>query len=112
VSGAVFDRRNMIDTGMEVKFGVIYHFAVVVYPQEARYDAAIRDDKMTVVRRGLSFRSRESVPANVLHFALNVAHPNDNLAFSLDSVRIQPWNGGGVQQQLESEADHDKKTSE
>jgi hypothetical protein len=109
LAGAVFDRRNMIDTGMPIKFNVIYHFAIAVYPQEARYDAAIRDDERTVVRTGLSFRSRDTAPANVVHFAARVNEPTEELAFSLDSVRIQPLKSGTIHQQLE--AGNDDKQS-
>ena len=106
VSGAVFDKRNMVDTGMKIKIGVLYHFAVAVYPQEARYDAAIRDDEQTVVRTGLAFRSRENVPANVIHFTTHTTDSNDKRSFSLDSVRIHPLVDGGLQQQLKDE-DHE-----
>ncbi len=37
----------MIDTGMSLKSGVIYSFAVAVYPDIAKYDVAIRDDVTT-----------------------------------------------------------------
>jgi hypothetical protein len=111
LSGAVFDRRNMIDTGLKLKTGVIYHFAIAVYPQQARYDAAIRDDEKTFVHTGLSFRSRESAPANVIHFALNVSRANDDLSYSLDSIRIRPIKSGGVREQLEYNEEEDSSKS-
>lgn len=111
VSGAVYDRRNMIDTGMSIKPGVLYHFAVAVYPQEARYDAAIRDDEQTVVRTGLVFRSRQTVPANVIHFTMHTPKSNDKRSFSLDSVRIESLANTSLRQQLEGQSHDDGKKS-
>lgn len=112
VRGCLFDRSNMVDTGMKLKPGVIYRFAIAVYPGEARYDAAIRDDKQTVVRTGLTFRNRDRVPANVLHFAVNADQPNEDLAFSLDSVQIQPLAAGTLRQQLEAVGDRDREETQ
>jgi hypothetical protein len=100
-AGAVFDRRNMVDTGMKLKFGVVYHFAVAVYPQERRYDAAIRDDEQTVVKTGLHFRDRNAADANVFHATACVDHPTDELGFSLDSIRVQPLKDLDIKQQLQ-----------
>ena len=101
-AGSVFDKRNMVDTGMQLKFGVIYHFAVAIYPQERRYDAAIRDDEQTVVRTGLHFRDREAADANVFHATVSADHPTDELGFTLDSVRVQPLKDLDIKQQLQN----------
>jgi hypothetical protein len=111
VSGAVFDRRNMVNTGMKIKSNVLYRFAVAVYPEQARYDAAIRDDKETVVRTGLNFRSREPAPSNVLHFTMHALRSNDKRSFSLDSVRIEPLANQSLQEQLEAEASQDRQAA-
>jgi hypothetical protein len=111
VSGAVFDRHNMVDTGMTIKANVLYHFAVAIYPQEAKYDAAIRDDEQTVVRTGLAFRSRETVPANVIHFTMHATKANDKRSFSLDSVHIEPLSNTSLREQLEDHARQDETTA-
>jgi hypothetical protein len=100
-AGAVFDRRNMVDTGMTLKFGVVYHFAVAVYPQERKYDAAIRDDERTVVRTGLYFRDRSATDANVFHATISADLPTDERGFTLDSVRVQPLNNLDIKRQLD-----------
>jgi len=92
-SGAVFDRRNKIDTGMPLKFNELYHFAVAVYPREGRYDVAIRDDEETVVHQGMAFRNSSTDPANVLHFSLIASDPNDEVGYSLDSIHIRQLEG-------------------
>jgi hypothetical protein len=111
-AGAVFDRRNMVDSGMKLKFGVTYRFAVAVYPHEGRYDAAIRDDEQTVVRTGLSFRDRSAGLANVFHIAISADKSNDDLGISLDSLRIHPLKDMDVQQQLENETADDESAVE
>jgi hypothetical protein len=86
-----FDRRNMVDTGIELKANVVYRFALVVYPQEKKYDFAIRDDnKHTFKQEGLSFRSDVDEPAQVLHFGMTSEYNSDDLRFSLDAIRIEP----------------------
>jgi hypothetical protein len=97
--GQDFNRNNLMDTGMTLKPGVVYRFAVAVYPEEARYDAAIRDDVETVYRQGLSFRSGNPGPANVLHFGTRSEDETANLAFSLDSIRVEPLGKDGLQEQ-------------
>ena len=84
------ERRNMVDSGMTLKPGVVYRFAVGVYPQERRYDVAIRDDVRTFTRRGLGFRNPQSADARVIHFSQSASHPDDDLSFSIDSMRIEP----------------------
>jgi hypothetical protein len=90
--GKEFDRRNMVDTGMEFKPGVTYRFAVVVYPELCQYDVAIRDDQTTFSRVGLNFRDRTPRPTNVIHFGVSANDAADDLSFSLDSIRIEPLN--------------------
>lgn len=94
--GSSFNRRNLIDTGMTFKAGVAYRFAIVVYPQAKKYDAAIGDDTDVFVRAGLSFRSRNVDQANVAHFGVRSDDETADLTFSLDSVRVQPLDDRGV----------------
>jgi hypothetical protein len=100
--GSVFDRRNMVDTGMKLKYGVVYHFAVAIYPQAGKYDAAIRDDEQTVVHTGLHFRDRKAIDSNVFHATVSVDNSKDKLEFSLDSIRVQPLRNLDLKQQLDS----------
>lgn len=85
-----FDQRNMVGSGMKLKPGVVYRFAVAVYPQERRYDVAIQDDKKTFTHEGLTFRDAATEDARVIHFAASANHPEDDLSFSLDSIRVDP----------------------
>jgi hypothetical protein len=99
--GKIFHRRNMVDTGMKLKPGVVYQFAVAVYPQEHRYDAAIRDEEKTFVRKGLGFRSgATTIPANVVHFCTSTNDPDDDTSFSLDSVRVEPLTESGLEERI------------
>jgi len=100
-SSKMLDGRDMIDTGMEFKPNVVYQFAVVVYPDESRYDAAIRDDEKTFSRTGLLFRFPKSKGANVIHFNIRTAKEKKDLGFSLDSVRIEQLQDGGLKQGIE-----------
>jgi hypothetical protein len=101
--GGVFDRQNMVDTGIELQFDTVYHFAVAVYPAEGRYDAAIRDGDRTVVHTGLSFRSGTTDLANVLHFAISTNKASDDVGFSLSGVRIEPLSGIDSQREIDLE---------
>jgi hypothetical protein len=101
-SGKVFQRRNMVDTGMKLKRGVAYHFAIAVYPREGRYDAAIRDDSKTFVRTGLNFRNHAESCANVIHFSVSSDDAGDDTSFSLDAVRIEPLAEGGLEQRIQT----------
>ena len=85
-----FDRRNMVDSGMKLKPGVVYRFAVAVYPKERRYDVAIQDDEQTFTREGLAFRDCATEEGRVLHFTASANYPEDDLSFSIDSIRIDP----------------------
>jgi hypothetical protein len=87
---AGFSRRNLVDSGMMLKPRVVYHFAVAVYPEDARYDVAIRDDEHTVIRTNLTFRNQTSGPSNVIHFGTRSEDETADLAFSLDSIRVEP----------------------
>jgi len=95
------DGRDMVDTGMKLRPGVVYNFAVAVYPQEGRYDAAIRDDQQTVIRTGLKFRNSEATQQNVVHFNIRTANKKRKLGFSLDSVRIEPMEDDGLQRRIQ-----------
>lgn len=99
--GKDFDKRNMVDTGMELKAGVIYRFAVVVYPEIGRYDVAIRDDKTTFTKTGLRFRNPELTTSNVIHFGASANTPTDDFSFSVDSIRIEPLEKGGIQDHVQ-----------
>lgn len=99
-AGAMFDRRNMVDTGMELKFDVVYTFAVAVYPEQKRYDAAICDDKQSFVHTGMWYRNRDSEPANVFHAMVMTNEPARDLGFSLDSLHVQPLEGTDLRQHL------------
>ncbi len=101
--GEEFVRENMVDTGMSLKAGVVYRFAVVVYPEEARYDFAIRDDEQTFARTGLKFRDREAGAANVLHFSVSANDRSDDLSFSVGSIRIEPLRDEDVQHRVAGE---------
>jgi hypothetical protein len=96
--GNEFDRRNMVDSGMELKQGVVYRFAIVVYPAEKKYDVAIRDDQQTFMRTGLSFRNRSGEAGHVVHFGAYSDRSTDDFRFSLDSVRIEPLKEGWLQE--------------
>ncbi|HWL10205.1 MAG TPA: FecR family protein [Planctomicrobium sp.] len=92
--GDVFERSNMIDTGMELQVGVIYSFTITVYPNEALYDVSITDDKQTYARSGLKFRNQSPALANVLHFGLCTNDKDDDIPFSFGSVQIRPLKTG------------------
>lgn len=87
--GIEFQRDNMIDSGIPLKAGVVYRFAVSVYPQDARYDVRIEGDGQAFHRAGLRYRNREAAPSNVLHFGLLVKDEDNPASFSLDSIRIE-----------------------
>lgn len=89
-----FDRNNMVNTGMKFKPGVVYRFAVAVYPQKGEYNAAIRDDERTVVHTGLKFRNKKSFRANAVHFGVGAKDENSDASFSLDSVCIEQLSDG------------------
>jgi hypothetical protein len=88
--GEEFDSRNMVDSGMELKAGVVYRFAVVVYPEEMKYDVAIRDNEQTFMRTGLSFRNLSGEGGQVVHFGAASENNINDYRFSLDSVHIEP----------------------
>lgn len=98
--GKEFDRRNMVDTGLAFKPGIIYRFAVIVYPETSRYDVAIRDDRETYTRVGLAFRDPKAGPSNVLHFGASANQPEDDMSFSIDSIRIEQLTDGDVKQHV------------
>jgi hypothetical protein len=95
-----FDSRNMVDSGMELKKGVVYRFVVVVYPSEKKYDVAIRDDEHVFKKTGLSFRNRSGEAGQVLHFGVGSNVNTDDFRFSLDSVRIEPLRNEWLQEGL------------
>jgi hypothetical protein len=88
--GDQYDPANLIDTGMELKPGVVYRMAVVLYPKTRQYDAIIQDDVQTFVRPGLRFRSRSDLPGKVVHFGVGTDKLDGDASFSLDSIRIEP----------------------
>jgi hypothetical protein len=91
----------MVDTGLELKFDTPYRFAVAVYPQEGKYDVAIRDDRDTVVHTGLSFRDKNPGYANVVHFSITAGNPMDDLGFSLDNLQVRPLRFESIRQELD-----------
>jgi hypothetical protein len=103
------DRRNMVDTGMKLKPGVIYRFAVAVYPRERRYDVAIQDDEQTFTHDGLTFRDCATEDGRVLHFTASANHPEDDLSFSIDSIRIDSLTSSSA---LQRAGFNDRKTPE
>lgn len=100
-NGRDFNRRNLVDSGMTLKPGVVYRFAVAVYPEKAKYDVAIRDDEQTVVRAGLSFRNQSAVAANIVHFGIRSEDETADMAFSLDSVRIEQFDDGDISEEVQ-----------
>lgn len=94
------ERRNMVDSGMTLKPGVVYRFAVAVYPQQRRYDVAIRDDVRMFTRRGLGFRDPTLADARVIHLSVSANHPDDDLSFSIDSLRVEPLVEGPTHDQF------------
>lgn len=99
------DRRNMVDSGMMLKAGVVYRLAVAVYPQERRYDVAIRDDVRTFTRRGLGFRDPTLADARVIHLTVSADNPDDDLSFSIDSLRVEPLVEGPMRAQFARDED-------
>lgn len=99
-AGAVFDRGNMVDTGMKMRFDVVYTFAVAVYPKERRYDAAISDGEKSFVHTGMWFRNRGSEQANVFHAMVMTNDPAREIGFSFDSLHVQPLDGADLRQHL------------
>lgn len=98
--GDEFDRRNMVDSGMELKAGVVYRFAVVVYPEDKKYDVAIRDDEKTFMRTGLSFRNRSGDLGKVIHFGASSDRDTDDIRFSLDAIHIEPLKEGWLKERF------------
>jgi ferric-dicitrate binding protein FerR (iron transport regulator) len=94
------DRRNMVGSGMMLKPGVAYRFAVAVYPQRRQYDVAIRDDEQTFTRTGLRYRNPAAAAGRVVHFTVSTDKPDDDLSFTIDSIRIDPLGDGLVESRV------------
>ncbi len=88
--GDEYDTANLVDTGMQLKPGVVYRMAVVIYPATRQYDAIIQDDEQTFVASRLRFRSKSGLPGKVLHFGVGTDRPDGDATFSVDSIRVEP----------------------
>ncbi|MCA9239352.1 MAG: FecR domain-containing protein [Planctomycetales bacterium] len=89
-NGSEYAPANLVDTGMELKPGVVYRMAVVVYPTSKLYDAIIQDDEQTFFKTRLGFRNPSPSGGHVVHFSVGCDPPMGDACFSLDSVRIEP----------------------
>jgi hypothetical protein len=85
-----FVERNMANTGMSLRPGVVYSFEVRVDPQTGTYGATIDDGREKFSAEGLHFRSGKPGVNPVLHFGGCASKAGENQAFSLDSIEILP----------------------
>lgn len=89
-NGSNYGPENLVDTGMELKPGVVYRMAVVLYPKSKQYDAIIQDDEQTFIRARLGYRNPNTHGAHVIHFSVGDDSTEGDASFSIDSIRVEP----------------------
>ncbi len=95
-----YDPNLLRPTGMLIQPGTTYHFTIDVYAAtgsgttagktHGTYDVSISDGASTVKVTGSGFRANTFQAGNFLSFTTQQSLATDNLAFSLDSIRIDP----------------------
>lgn len=88
--GSEYGPETLVDTGMELKPGVVYQMAVVLYPESKQYDAIIQDDEQRFYRTRLGYRNPDCRTSHVIHFSVGDDSREGDASFSLDSIRVVP----------------------
>ncbi|MCO6044251.1 FecR family protein [Aeoliella sp. ICT_H6.2] len=89
-NGSDYGPETLVDTGMELKPGVVYRMAVVLYPETKQYDAIIQDDKQTFYHPRLGYRNPYGHSSHVIHFSVGDDSRDGDASFSIDSIRVEP----------------------